>query len=163
MKYGPNSRSLSARLWQRTQRLGPEDCWLWTGAKTTEGYGSMVFKNKGQYPHRVAYEMLVGPIPPGMTLDHYRLNPGPRRAPCSRACLNPAHLEPATSRENALRGNGRSAENARKSLCPRGHPYDGTGRRGDGRIVRHCKRCRNARARAARRPANENLPMGARS
>jgi hypothetical protein len=64
--------------------------------------------------HRVAYELLVGPIPDGMHLDHLCRTP---------ACVNPAHLEPVTPRVNSLRGVSFSAVNATKETCPAGHPY----------------------------------------
>ena len=53
------------------------------------------------------YELVVGPIPEGMTIDHRCHD----RASCSggpaclhRRCVNPAHLELATQRDNMLRG-----------------------------------------------------------
>ena len=42
--------------------------------------------------HRFAYASLVGPIPPGMQIDH--------RCGC-RICVNPAHLRLATRAENS--------------------------------------------------------------
>ncbi len=60
--------------------------------------------------------MVVGQIPSGLTLDHL----------CRvRNCVNPAHLEPVTHRENTLRGDGVTAINARKTSCHRGHPFAG--------------------------------------
>lgn len=44
-------------------------CWLWTAA-TTDGYGSFWLAGRQQAAHRVAYEMFVGLIPDGMTIDH---------------------------------------------------------------------------------------------
>jgi hypothetical protein len=46
-------------------------------------------------PHRFAYELLVGPIPAGLVLDHLCRN---------RLCVNPNHLEPVTNSENPRRG-----------------------------------------------------------
>lgn len=43
------------------------------------------------------YELLVGPIPPGLQIDHLCRN---------KICVNPAHLEPVTHRENLMRGKG---------------------------------------------------------
>jgi transposase len=79
-------------------------CWLWFGA-TRNGYGAFLIRgHRSQIPaHRWAYEHFVGPIPEGLTLDHYRLNPGPRNAPCSLVCVNPEHLEPVTRSENSRR------------------------------------------------------------
>lgn len=97
------------RFWAKVDKNGPGGCWLWT-AGTSKGYGQ--FLNGA---HRVSYEMLVGPIPEGLHIDHL----------CRvRACVNPDHLEPVTRKENILRGVGAPAVNARKTHCSQGHPYN---------------------------------------
>ena len=40
-----------------------------------------------------------------------------------RACVNPLHLEHVTKKENIMRGAWPCAINAKKTHCPRGHPY----------------------------------------
>lgn len=65
------------------------------------------------------------------------MNPGPCHAPCSRNCVNPAHLEPVSRGVNVLRGRGVTAEAARREQCPAGHPYV---RRTAGR--RYCPTCK---------------------
>lgn len=70
------------------------DCWIWTGASTTRGYGRMTIDGTTTSTHRFAYQMLVGPIPPGNVIDHL----------CERQrCCNPDHLEPVTQAENIRR------------------------------------------------------------
>lgn len=91
---------------------GPDECWLWKASTTTLGYGQVQFEGRLRRAHRVVFETLVGPIPPGLQLDHLCRNPG---------CVNPAHLEPVTPRENTLRGLAPSAVNSRKIHCPQGH------------------------------------------
>lgn len=77
-------------------------CWMWTGWKLPKGYG--VFDLPGGKKitaHRFAYEHLgPGPIPAGLVIDHFLLNRDETRAICSRACVNPDHLEPKTTRDN---------------------------------------------------------------
>jgi len=60
--------------------------------------------------HRIAYQLVVGPIPDGLVLDHLCHTRDPDcadNANCPhRRCVNPAHLEPVTRRENIARGRG---------------------------------------------------------
>jgi hypothetical protein len=129
------------RLWNRVQK-DADGCWRWTGAHIGDGYGNLWVAGKSRLAHRVAYELLVGPIPAGLEIDHL----------CRvRDCVNPEHLEVVTGKENALRGISFAAENAVKEECVNGHPFDdvNTYRRPNGnRDCRVCGRERAARYRA---------------
>ncbi len=98
---------LGLRLFRRVERTD-SGCWLWTGA-LNGGYGR-IHHSPGRvlYTHRAAYELLVGPVPEGMDLDHLCRN---------RACCNPDHLEPVTRRENLLRGDTLTAAHAADRPC----------------------------------------------
>lgn len=64
------------------------DCILWTGGKTKAGYGCLKRGGKVLYAHRVAWEEVHGPIPPGYQL-HHRCG--------QRACRNVGHMEMLTT------------------------------------------------------------------
>ena len=73
-------------------------CWLWDGATTHDGYALLTIDHRQVYVHRWAYERFVAKIPRGTDSDHL----------CRvRSCVNPAHIEPVTRRENLRRGVGR--------------------------------------------------------
>jgi hypothetical protein len=78
-------------------------------------YAVIASQGKQVLLHRFLYEKMIGPIPTGLDLDHLCRNPW---------CVNPCCGEPVTERENTLRGEGPAAINARKTVCPRGHPFD---------------------------------------
>ena len=91
-------KSRRERFWTRV--VMTDECWLWTGAKTTAGYGSLGMGNRRTgYAHRYAYSILVGPVPDGLELDHL----------CRvRHCVRPDHLEPVTGFENKRRAHQRA-------------------------------------------------------
>lgn len=89
--------------------LGP-DCWEWVGAISDTGYGSFGVAGRTHYAHRFAYERHKGGIPEGFDIDHLCRN---------KACVNPAHLDAVTRRENCRRGK----RGVLKTHCPQGHPW----------------------------------------
>lgn len=125
------------RFWSKVQ-LGP--CWIWQGAKDGNGYGQFSFHDKLVPAHRWSYESIVGPIPDGLFLDHLCRVP---------LCVNPAHLEPVTNRENVIRG---FAARGKPKFCRKGHEMteENTYARPDGtrRTCRICKKARDAQRRA---------------
>lgn len=89
-------------------------CQLWMGNRNRTGYGKIKISGKTRFVHRVAYELYVGPIPGGLTIDHL----------CrTHACVNPSHLEPVTMKTNILRGFSPSAICARMIQCKKGHDF----------------------------------------
>jgi hypothetical protein len=138
---------LAQRFWSFVERGNPSDCWLWISGVSGSGHGQIRINGQKVYAHRVAYELVVGPIPDGLFLDHMCHNRDlacPGGTNCThRRCVNPAHLEPATRRENQLRGRAFSAVNAAKTHCIHGHPFDEANtiiRPGNHRGCRECGR-----------------------
>lgn len=138
------------RFWSYVDTSGGHDaCWPWhTAAKN--GYGSIYVNGRTKsnvLAHRFAYELLVGPIPDGLVIDHTCHKPDEcnlgNECP-HRRCCNPRHLEPVSTAENNHRGNTWSGRNLRKTQCPQGHPYDeeNTRRLGSYRVCRECARTR---------------------
>ena len=127
--------SRERRFWSKVDvRAG--QCWLWRASTTGTGYGKIWWNGRLHQAHRISFELKVGPIPPGLVVDHL----------CDvRRCVNPAHLRATTQRRNLLRSDTLPARNAAKTHCLRGHPLSG------GNLyvapiawgqTRHCKKCR---------------------
>ena len=108
--------SVTERFWAKVDRTGgPEDCWTWTAAKRSGGYGVISVDRVLKTAHRLSYEWARGEIPDGLEIDHLCHN---------RACVNPSHLEAVTPRVNMSRARGTAFHiNAAKTHCPQGHEY----------------------------------------
>jgi hypothetical protein len=147
-KTGPKPKPPEERFWPKVDKAGPipanrpelGPCWLWTSIKTERGYGYFIANtsraartpNGGQKrvpAHRYAYELVVGPVPEGLELDHLCRN---------HSCVNPAHLEPVTHQENVRRG--MAGPMRRRTTCGRcGRPWSSFDKRGWGKCG-HCFR-----------------------
>ncbi len=148
---------LLERLMAKVDRSG--ECWRWTGATTPNGYGVISRgRRDGAIPaHRAAYELLVGPIPDGLDLDHVchtrdSMCPGGPQCP-HRRCVNPAHLEPVTRQTNVDRGR-RASGRQRKTRCIRGHEFTRENAVPNGPHGRACRTCKNEANRRYRRTAS---------
>jgi hypothetical protein len=150
------TKTLAERFWSKVEVTST--CWLWTGSRNPSGYGILrIAKPAGRWTttgaHRVAYQLLVDPVPDGLQLDHL----------CRvRHCVNPAHLEVVTHIENVQRG-----YRANQTHCKRGHPLSGDNLLITARetVQRQCRACRaeySARYRQRGKTAIESaqLPDG---
>lgn len=120
--------------------VNTDGCWIFTGAKR-QGYGLFRYNSKTVSAHRLIYTLLGHTIEDGKVLDHYRMNPGPRNAPCSKSCCNPTHLQIVTQTTNIKRRDYWSG----KDHCPHGHEYteDNTRVYHNRRFCRECQRVRS--------------------
>lgn len=99
MKWEPNKRG----------------CWEWTSTLSKAGYGKIWYEGKQIPAHRMAWAIHRGPIPKGAMICHICDNP---------KCVNPLHLyigDGFTNQQDAV--NRKRHKEARKTHCPKGHPY----------------------------------------
>lgn len=152
-------RTLFERFWTKiTFPNGISGCWIWIGSNDGGRYGR-IRKPKGKMigAHIFSHETFIGPVPPGMQIDHVK-----GRGCTSMACVKPTHLEAVSPSENCRRSSAGDVIRARertKTHCPAGHPYDDTNTRINRHGWRSCWAC--ARASAARSNQRSRIARGA--
>ena len=99
------------------------------------GYGR-VLVGKTQLPaHQTVWELLVGPIPDGLTIDHLCRN---------RGCVNPDHLRAVDMKTNVLANFSPLAAKSRQQFCKHGHLLSGENLYLTPSGRRQCRNCRAA-------------------
>lgn len=90
MRTGRPRTSVKERLLQRHVVRG--DCWIYTGAKTRDGYGVLgVGRGNQVRAHRASYQAFRGPIQTGILVCHTCDTP---------LCIRPSHLFLGTPKDN---------------------------------------------------------------
>ena len=86
-----NARIENERFWSYIDIKEEDECWLWKGGITTNGYGQFRIGNKKVRPHRVVLEMNVGKLKDGEQALHH----------CDiKLCCNPYHIYKGTCDDN---------------------------------------------------------------
>lgn len=151
-------RSAVSRFMDKLEMITESGCWVWMACCNGNGYGRFGLSGRTVYAHRFAFELLRGPIPPGLEIDHL----------CRvRSCVNPYHMEAVTDRVNTLRGESVSALHHRKSKCSNGHALTGDNVRIEFSKIskygrRRCKQCArdyDAKKRALRHTARSGCEV----
>jgi len=132
------------RFWSNVD-IDMNGCWEWKGYKS-KGYGVIAVSRKNTRAHRLLYEMVMGPIPSGLVIDHKVCSNPP--------CVRPSHLEAVTSKENSDR------KIANMTHCKGGHEFtvENIQNRKDG--VRSCKICVRIREGSDENKAKRKITYG---
>ena len=115
------------------------ECMIWTGAKTSHGYGNVAIKIDGKRKYLVTHRLVYICHNPelensqNLEIDHLCRN---------RLCCNKDHLEAVTTKTNTLRGISFSAINSQKKRGKWGHEFNETNTwtSPDGKR-RRCRQC----------------------
>lgn len=137
----------------RRYDIAPGGCWIFR-SRSSNGYATNTsVKGRKGNAYRLIWEHLNGRVPEGMELDHLCDNG-------RGGCVNPFHLKLCTHSENMTRSERTiPGKHARKTHCPKGHPYSGDNLqieiRKNGQAERHCRTCKRARTLAWREKNRE--------
>ena len=153
MEFGDTR--LLARYWSKVEEgETPDDCWIWTGARSSHGYGQLRVDGKALLAHRIIAEVAFGDSG-GLFCLHSCDNP---------PCVNPKHLRWGTAKDNMMDRKERGRENypplRGRTHCPRNHEYTETNSYITKSGTQACRECYRAHWRAwnERRKATDYKP-----
>lgn len=154
-------KPIDERFWDHVEKS--DGCWIWTAYRDKDGYGTFAL-NRYQpiQAHRFAWFLANGSDPGAFMVCHKCDNP---------PCVRPDHLflgdSFANQRDSA---NKKRQHHARKTHCPKGHPYSGDNliirkQQRDGGIHRTCRTCHNEQSMATwlKKKTSASLSQNARS
>lgn len=119
--------STEVRFWQKVQKAGDNDCWMWRGTVDRNGYGRLKRPGSRQekrefMAHQLSWELHFGANVHKKYVLHHCDTPG---------CVNPKHLWLGTAKDNSddkiakgrfgsrigrMNGNARLTEDAVKDI-----------------------------------------------
>ena len=100
------AKNTPENFWSRVDVRGASDCWNWTGALTSSGYGNLSYDGRSVQAHRLAYSLSSGGISRSTGFRVLGRAKAYRRFVLhrcdNRKCCNPAHLFLGSMRTNQL-------------------------------------------------------------
>jgi len=81
------------KFWEKVDKTDPSGCWIWTGARSSAGYGQIRIQHRLYYAHRLMWIIMRGVIPYGLEILHKCDNPW---------CVNPDHLFIGSQSDNII-------------------------------------------------------------
>lgn len=87
----PSPRTTASQRLDANSKRADDGCLEWQGFRNRHGYGETYSGGSRKMAHRMAYELVHGPIPSGRYVDHICGN---------TACIEVSHLRLATPGEN---------------------------------------------------------------
>lgn len=111
-------RTTEERYWSKVLKNGPEakcmetgedlgECWNWTDAPLSSGYGQFWTGDKRETAHRIAWSYENGKMIPDGMVAHHRCE--------NKICVNPTHIKIMTVSEHMKLHHPKSPKKCRRS------------------------------------------------